>query len=148
MGACNTAPSRETTLPLRRHGVDSSAPDVPLPIYNPVPGYACFKAIEPVSYYWMMFAVLTLCWEICYITFKFDETRKYADYLKASGTHVWFTYYGWDMILPWNTALVFYGEYGAWADREYSALRMVYSSWARIIEGSHGISAEAPGFSV
>lgn len=108
-----------------------------------VPG---LTLIEPVSYYWMMFAILTWLWEICFISFKFRETRTYADYLMAADKHVWLTSYGWQMILPWNTAVVFYAEYGAWADRDYSALKLDENLWARAIEGSHGFAAG--GFSL
>ena len=37
-------------------------------------------------------------------------------------------------ILPWKLSVIFYGEYGAYADREY----MLWgNNWSRIIEGSH-----------
>lgn len=94
----------------------------------------------------MTFAVLTLVWEIFYVTVKFDNVVAYSTYLRESGTHVWLTVYGWQVILPWNTAEVFYGEYGAWADREYSSVKHVENAWARVVEGSHGLTAG--GFSI
>ena len=58
-----------------------------------------FFNINSISYYWLSFTVLTGIWEYIYIT-----NRKYVSnkslHLLDTKTHVWFTKYNINMILP------------------------------------------------
>ena len=94
-----------------------------------------FFNINSISYYWLSFTVLTGIWEYIYIT-----NRKYVSnrslHLLDTKTHVWFTKYNINMILPWNTSYIFYSEYGAYADKEYMSNK---DNWSIIIEGSHAV---------
>ena len=92
-----------------------------------------FKNIEVISYYWLAFTVLTGIWEICFIS-NYHSINDISQKLITNEEHAWTNKYTLDYVLPWKLADIFYGEYGAWADREY----MVSSNyWSRLIEGSH-----------
>ena len=42
--------------------------------------------------------------------------------------------YNLSYILPWKLAIIFYGEYAAYADREYMSIK---DKWSRLIESTH-----------
>ena len=50
--------------------------------------------------------------------------------------HVWEKDYSLFDLIPNRFSLIFYSEYGAYADREYMLLK---NNWSRIIEGTHCI---------
>lgn len=56
--------------------------------------------------------------------------------LLDSGEHVLCKKYPITMILPWKLSQIFYGEYGAYADREYMVEK---NNWSRLIEGTHAL---------
>jgi len=88
-----------------------------------------------ISYFWLCFTILTGIWESVYVTNrKFIITK--SKYLLNTKTHVWFSKYSINMILPWNTSYIFYAEYGAYADKEYMTNN---DKWSIMIEGSHAI---------
>ena len=93
-----------------------------------------FKHVDNFSYYWLSFTVLTGIWEVCFIL-NYDNITVAAKQLITYDKHVWVSNYTLDYILPWKLADIFYSEYGAWADRQYT---LTDSYWARLIEGSHG----------
>ena len=89
--------------------------------------------IEIISYYWILFTILTGLWELIYII-NHNKSINISNNLIKTNKHVWFNKYKLDIILPWKFSLIFYGEYGAYADREYMTNKDI---WSRIIEGSH-----------
>lgn len=95
-----------------------------------VPAY---RQIDLLTYYWLAFTILTGLWECAYII-GYAEVRQGAIALVDTGHHVWTSDYPIDYLLPWKLASIFYGEYGAYADRLYMAKSGV---WSRIIEGTH-----------
>jgi len=95
--------------------------------------YKELRAINILSYYWIVMTVLTGIWELAFIT-QYKEIHDYAEILIQNDSHVWTNKYDLSHILPWKLSKIFYSEYGAHADREYIALD---NHWSRIIEGSH-----------
>ena len=98
-----------------------------------------FKSLntDTVLYYWSMFTVLTGIWEFFYVT-MYSSILKYAVRLKETGAHVWTLDYSVLAVFPQKTAMLFYAEYGAHADREYmSGARGDF--WSRLIESSHAL---------
>ena len=91
--------------------------------------------INLIPYYWLTFTILTGIWEYYYVTNRNLVINK-SEYLLSTNTHVWNTYYDINMILPHNTAYIFYSEYGAYADREYMSNK---DKWSIMIEGSHAL---------
>ena len=93
------------------------------------------QSINSVSYYWFMLTILTMIWEIAFIS-NYDNVSKYSNTLIQNKEHVWTNKYSILYILPWRLSEIFYAEYGAYADREYMLL---HNDWSRIIEGTHAI---------
>ena len=93
------------------------------------------REIDPVSFYWCCFTVLTGIWEASFVM-HYKKVGEQAHYLLASNTRVWTSKYSPLYILPNKLAIIFYGEYAAYADREYMSLR---DKWARLIESSHAL---------
>ena len=91
--------------------------------------------IDAIPYYWLAFTILTGIWEYHYVTNRNLVIDK-SKYLLHTNTHVWSTKYNINMILPSNTAYIFYSEYGAYADREYMTNK---DKWSIIIEGTHAL---------
>lgn len=91
------------------------------------------KNIDFISYLWILFTILTGLWELVYIL-NHNKSIKISNNLIKTNKHVWFNNYKLNMLLPWNFSLIFYGEYGAYADREYMTNKDI---WSRVIEGSH-----------
>jgi len=89
--------------------------------------------IDVISYYWLMFTILTGIWEFYYIFQKkkcFIKSKVLIDY----NAHIWNTKYNYTDLLPDTFSLIFYSEYAAYADRQYMNLK---NKWSLIIEGSH-----------
>lgn len=91
------------------------------------------QKMNGLTYYWFTFMVLTGFWECIFIS-KYETSVNISQNLVNTSEHVWTNDYSVANILPWSFGLLFYGEYGAWADREYMSTRDV---WSRLIEGSH-----------
>lgn len=91
--------------------------------------------LSNITFYWLMFTILTGIWESFFIM-NYKDTRNYSLVLLKNKTHVWNNNYNISYILPWNFSKIFYSEYGAYADREYMALG---DDWSRTIEGTHAI---------
>ena len=92
--------------------------------------------INPVIYYWLILTVFTgLFWETAFVL-QYKETNKYSQYLILNDETVWTNHYTLDYLLPWKFSKIFYGDYGAYADREYME---TYSDWSRVIESTHAI---------
>ncbi len=88
-----------------------------------------------ISYYWLCFTILTGLWEILYIVNN-KITNYYSHNLLDTNSHIWCKVQDISIILPINTSKIFYGEYGAYADRLYMTRK---NKWSIIIEGSHAI---------
>lgn len=96
-----------------------------------------YLSMNDVMYYWFCFTTLTGIWEFFYIT-SYKPITIYAQKLKETNTHVWTTNYKITAVLPHNTAMLFYAEYGAHADREYMSTSRG-DFWSRLIESSHAL---------
>lgn len=94
-----------------------------------------FNTLDLVSFYWLLFTAVTGIWELSFIL-HYNTTCNNAELLIKNNEHVWTNYYSLINLLPHKFALLFYSEYGAYADREYM---LVENNWSRIIEGSHCI---------
>ena len=88
-----------------------------------------------LSFYWTMFTILTGIWEVSYIILH-KKTVEYATFLINNKQKVWTSKYAISTILPWKLAIIFYAQYGAYADREYMIMR---DWWSRLIEGTHAL---------
>ena len=98
--------------------------------------YIQLKTLNKVVYYWLIFTVVTgLFWEPAYV-FNFKEVANYSHHLIQTQKHVWTSLYNPSYILPWKLSIIFYGEYGAWADRDYMNIN---NDWSRVIESTHSI---------
>jgi len=97
--------------------------------------YIILTNINCITYYWVMLTILTGIWEFSFIT-NYENVSNISHSLIESKTHVWTNQYSILSILPWNLAYIFYGEYGAYADREYMATK---DDWSKVIEGTHAI---------
>jgi hypothetical protein len=97
--------------------------------------YTSLINIEPITFYWMAFTILTGIWETGYII-RHSQTVASAEALIETGKRVWLSDYNLGMLLPFNFSVIFYAEYGAWADREYMTTK---DRWSKLIEGTHAI---------
>ena len=104
--------------------------------------YPILTTIDEISYYWIMFTVMTGIWEASFI-YNRKKGNNISKQLLRDKSHVWTNRYNLSSLRPDRFALQFYGEYGAYADREYM---IVYDDWSAIIEGSHALICG--GFSV
>lgn len=95
--------------------------------------YTSLKTINTISYYWLLFTILTFIWEISYII-HFKKISNLAKQLIYKKQHVWTNSYDISFIIPSKLATIFYAEYGAYADREYMFSN---NDWSRIVEGTH-----------
>lgn len=86
-----------------------------------------------MSYYWLMFTILTGFWEFFYIIHR-KEVYLYSKILLDNRTHVWNQKYHIKNLLPHKFSLIFYSEYACYADKQYMNLR---NNWSLIIEGTH-----------
>jgi hypothetical protein len=97
--------------------------------------YTELQNMNIVMYYWFTMTVLTMIWE-CSFVYQYKSINVFSQDLIDTDTHAWTNDYGLECILPWKTAFIFYGEYGAYADREYMIRT---DDWSRVIESSHAI---------
>jgi len=98
-----------------------------------IKGNKKLKYIDIISYYWLFFTVITGIWEFSFLI-NYNKVCESATQLLTQNNHVWTNSYSLINILPDRFAILFYSEYGAYADREYMLLK---NNWSRIIEGSH-----------
>ena len=97
-----------------------------------------FKNIDVISYYWFILTIVTgFLWETTFVT-AYKEVNQYSEHFIHSNSTVWTSYYTIDYLLPWKFSKIFYGDYGAYADREYM---LGGNDWSRFIESSHAIGA-------
>jgi hypothetical protein len=97
--------------------------------------YTNLYQLDDVSYYWLMFTILTGIWEATFVANRLEIkgiTRK----LLNRKDHVWTSMYDISYVLPWKLSKIFYAEYGAYADREYYSTQ---DYWASLIESSHAL---------
>ena len=94
-----------------------------------------FRRLDSISYYWCMFTILTMIWEVFFIT-GYTDVIGIANYLYYKKQHTWTTLFDITYILPWKFSHIFYAEYAVYADREYMNRA---EDWSRIIEGTHAI---------
>jgi hypothetical protein len=95
-----------------------------------------FTLINPIIYSWLILTVFTgFLWEIAFVSNYHKVNAISTEFIKDN-TSVWKTHYTLDNILPWKFSLLFYGEYGAWADREYM---ITADNWSRVIESTHAL---------
>tara|TARA_Y100001958_G_C21211475_1_gene537183 strand:- start:104 stop:886 length:783 start_codon:yes stop_codon:yes gene_type:complete len=97
--------------------------------------YRELQTMNVVIYYWLTMTVLTMIWE-CSFVYQYKSINAFSQELIETKTHVWTNDYQWYYVLPWKTAYIFYGEYGAYADREYMVSA---NDWSRVIESSHAM---------
>ena len=113
-------------------------------ISNKIRKYYKLQTMNVVMYYWFTMTVLTMIWE-CSFVYQYKSINVFSQELIDTKTHVWTNEYGMEYILPWKTAFIFYGEYGAYADREYMVSA---NDWSRVIESSHAIFCGVGAFLV
>ena len=97
--------------------------------------YKQLITINNIPYYWFMFTILTMIWEISFI-YQYDTVIQLSDEYIKHKEHVWTNEYNLSYILPWKLSNIFYAEYGAYADRQYM---IKYNNWSWVIEGSHAL---------
>jgi len=89
--------------------------------------------VDAISFYWCSFTILTGIWEMSFVS-NYNNVRDQGNYLLSTKTRVWRSKYNLSYILPWKLAIIFYGEYAAYADREYMSIK---DKWSRLIESTH-----------
>jgi len=92
-----------------------------------------FKKFKTVPYYWLAFTMMTGVWEMSYVL-DYDKTCNYSNELINTNRHTWENVYDISYLLPTKFSKIFYGEYGAYADRYYMDLT---TTWSRTIETTH-----------
>ena len=97
--------------------------------------FRLFSSLNSLSYFWIMFTIMTGIWEFFYINNRFTS-KKISDMLLRTNTHVWTNTYHLSNLSPNFFSNLFYAEYAAYADREYMKLDDI---WSLEIEGSHCI---------
>lgn len=93
------------------------------------------KNINIISFYWLLFTIITGIWEFSFLL-NYNTTIINSQQLLDNKEHVWTNYYSLINLLPTKFSIIFYSEYGAYADREYMKPN---DDWSRIIEGTHCI---------
>ena len=78
---------------------------------------------------------MTGIWELSYL-FHRHHVKSLSIDLETRNQHVWTNYYLPQKLIPSQFSLIFYSEYGAYADREYIRLR---DNWSIDIEGTHAV---------
>lgn len=94
------------------------------------------QQIKLVPYYWLIFTIITgFLWETSFVI-NYKNTTNYSAYLIEHNQSVWTNQYNLTYLAPNKFSYIFYGTYGAWADREYMN---IHSDWSRVIESTHAI---------
>ena len=88
-----------------------------------------------IPYYWITFTIMTGIWETFYLCYR-EKVKTISHQLERNREHVWTNYYSPIKLIPSDFSLIFYSEYGAYADREYIRLR---DNWSLDIEGTHAL---------
>ena len=95
-----------------------------------------FTIINPIIYSWLILTIFTgFLWEISFVL-NYRKVNNISKDLIKNKASVWTNHYTIDNILPWKFSLIFYGEYGSWADREYM---ITTDDWSRVIESTHAL---------
>ena len=95
-----------------------------------------FSSINIIIYYWLIMTVVTgFLWEPFFVL-NYKEVSNISKSFILKQDSVWTRRYDITYLLPWNFSYIFYGDYGAWADREYMNLT---NDWSRSIESTHAI---------
>ena len=76
------------------------------------------KNINIISFYWLLFTIITGIWEFSFLL-NYNTTIINSQQLLDNKEHVWTNYYSLINLLPTKFSIIFYSEYGAYADREY-----------------------------
>lgn len=94
------------------------------------------QQIKVIPYYWLIFTIITgFLWEFSFVI-NYKNTTNYSAYLIEHNQTVWTNQYNLTYLVPNQFSYIFYGTYGAWADREYMN---IHSDWSRVIESTHAI---------
>ena len=101
-------------------------------LYIVFPG---LQNIDHISYYWMMFTILTAKWETGYLENR-NPVNRISRNLIDTKEHVWTNKYTLENLSPKKFAILFYSEYGAHADREYMTRSDI---WSALIESTHAL---------
>ena len=92
--------------------------------------------LNAFTYYWFVFTMFTgFMWESAFVA-QYRDVNEYSEHLIKNNQTVWFNKYSLDYLLPWKFSKIFYGDYGAYADREYMVST---NDWSRVIESTHAI---------
>ena len=94
---------------------------------------ANLKLVPTLTYYWFTMTTLTCLWEIAFLV-NYEIVIDQAARLLIKHEHVWTQRYSLSAVLPWRLSIIFYSEYGAYADREYM---LIGGTWSRVVEGTH-----------
>ena len=97
--------------------------------------YNNLQTIKVIPYYWIMFTILTGFWETSFIL-NYKNSTKLSKELILNNKHVWSNKYDLTNLDPFKFSILFYSEYGGYADREYMVLT---NDWSRVIESSHAL---------
>ena len=95
-----------------------------------------FSSLNVIVYYWLILTIVTgFLWETSFV-FNYKEVSNISKEFIKNQENVWTKNYDLTYILPWKFSKIFYGDYAAWADREYMDLT---NDWSRSIESTHAI---------
>ncbi len=92
-------------------------------------------SVSNLIYYWMTFTIMTGIWEFFFVL-HYSEVNQQSQYLLTGKEHVWTNVYSASSLNPRNFSVLFYSEYGAYADRMYMTS---HDTWSRVIESSHAM---------
>ena len=97
--------------------------------------YNKLNTIKLINYYWIMFTILTGIWEFSFVL-NYRKSTLLSKELINNKTHVWTNKYDISYLNPNKFSILFYAEYGSYADREYM---IISNDWSRVIESSHAL---------
>ena len=102
----------------------------------------------PFIFYWATFTAMTGFWELCFVS-QYQESVALSSHFISTKTNVWTSWFInlTDLLGPTSFPVLFYADYGAWADREYMAVKKHRETggvqtgdiWSRLIESTHMI---------
>lgn len=104
-------------------------------IYQLRKSLGLFHNVNDISYFWIMFTIMTGIWEFFYLNNR-PNVKQLSSNLIKNKSHVWTNKYSLKNLLPHHFSNLFYAEYASYADREYMDLDDI---WSLEIEGSHCI---------
>ena len=97
--------------------------------------YKQFNDINIITYFWLMFTILTGIWESAFIL-NYNNSTELSKELILKNEHVWTNKYDLTYLNPYKFSIIFYSEYGSYADRDYM---ITSNDWSRVIESSHAL---------